>query len=90
MVFLDSGIGFFLVQFGIAFFNVCVHGLQTANVINGFYVKAGFTSLLMSVGQVATIGLVASNPWDSLVPVALGGCLGILSAMYIKREHHKG
>ena len=85
---MDNYFVFFAVQFAIAFFNVCVHGLQTQNVVKGLYVKAGFTSLLMSVGQVTTIGLVASNPWDSLIPVSLGGCLGILSAMYIKREHH--
>lgn len=79
---------FFITQFCIAFFNVLLHGLQTQNVVKGNYVHAGLTSLLMSVGQVATIGLVASNPWDSLVPVSLGGCLGILSAMWIKRKHH--
>lgn len=79
---------FFLTNFFVAFFNVLLHGLQTQNVVRGLYKQAAVTSLLMSVGQVATIGLVASDPYASFVPVALGGCLGILSSMWIKRRHH--
>lgn len=79
---------FFIIQFCVAFFNVFVHGLQTQNVVRGDYKQAAATSLLMSIGQVATIGLVASDPIASFVPVAAGGCLGILSSMYIKRKHH--
>lgn len=80
---------FFITQFLVAYFNVLVRGLQTANVVHGQYKQAALMSLLMSVGQVATIGLVASNPWDSIVPVSLGGMLGVLSSMWLKRKHHR-
>lgn len=85
---LENSITFFVTQFFVAYFNVLVRGLQTANVIHGDYKQAAATSILMSVGNVLTIGLIATNPWDSFIPVSLGSMLGVLSSMWLKRGHH--
>lgn len=78
---------FFITQFIVAFVTIFLRGLQTHNVIRGEYKQAAATSIAMSICNVVTIGLIASNPWDSLVPVAMGSVMGVLSSMYIKRRN---
>lgn len=77
---------FFITQLTISFVTIYLRGVQTHNVVRGNYKGAAITSLGMSVANVSFIGLVASDPYASFIPVALGGCAGVLSAMWYKRR----
>ena len=72
---------FFLIQFSISFITIFLRGVQTFNVIHHNYKGAALTSVGMSLTYVMTIGLVASDPWGSLIPVSLGSVTGVLTAM---------
>lgn len=80
---------FFLLQFGITFVTIFLRGVQTHNVINFNYKGAAITSVAMAVTNVAFIGLVAHDPLSSLIPVAIGAVLGILSSMKFKERSNK-
>lgn len=80
---------FFLTQFGITYVTIFLRGVQTQNVVGGNYLGAFITSFGMAIANVAFIGLVASDPWASLVPASIGASLGIVSAMYYKRRGTK-
>ena len=68
---------FFLTQFGIAFITIYLRASQTHNVIKGSYLGATITGGLMSIANVAFIGLIAHDPWNSIIPATLGGVLGV-------------
>lgn len=75
-------------QFVVSFVTIFLRGLQTQNIINGEYKWAAITSCLMSVCNVAFIGMVVVDPWKSLVPSAIGGTLGVLLSMKLKRKRN--
>lgn len=77
---------FFITQFVIAFVNVYLKGIQTQNIVTGDYKSAFITSLGMGASNVLFIGLIASDPWASYIPVSLGASLGVASSMYYKRN----
>lgn len=72
-------------QLVVSFFTIFLRGIQTQNVVQGEYRMAALTSCLMSVCNVAFIGLVIADPWVSLLPSMVGGTAGVLLAMKLKR-----
>lgn len=77
---------FFVTQFFVSFITIFLRGLQTQNVIHGNYKGAAITSLLMSISNVAFIGLIAVDPYASLIPTSIGSVLGVVLSMYLKRR----
>lgn len=72
-------------QLVVSFFTIFLRGIQTQNVVRGEYKMAAVTSCLMSLCNVAFIGMVVTDPWVSLVPSMIGGTAGVLLAMKLKR-----
>lgn len=72
-------------QFFVSWVTILLRGIQTQNVVNGEIKSALFTSVLMSICNVAFIGLVALDPWASLLPSAAGGALGVYMAIRLKQ-----
>ena len=77
---------FFITQFLIAFVTIFLRGVQTHNVIAFNYKGATITSAAMSVANVAFVGLIAHDPWGSLVPASIGSVLGVLCSMKFKQK----
>ena len=77
---------FFLTQFGITFVTIFLRGVQTHNVMSFNYKGAAITSVAMAATNVAFVGLIAHDPWGSVVPVTIGAVLGILSSMKFKER----
>lgn len=77
---------FFATQFIVSYVTIYLRGVQTQNVVAGNYKGAAITSVGMSISNIAFIGLVASDPYSSILPASLGSMLGVLSAMYYKRK----
>ena len=75
----------FLANFAFIF----LKSYQTQVVIGGHYLAAFCTSVLMSGTQVLTVTLIVSGGWTSVIPLALGGSLGVISAMFIYRKQHR-
>lgn len=73
-------------QLLVSFLTIFLRGVQTQNVVHGEYRMAAVTSCLMSVCNVAFIGLVVADPWVSLLPSMIGGTAGVLLAMKMKRR----
>lgn len=65
---------------------VFLKALQSQNVIHGHYYAATVVSLLVAVAEVALITNIAARGWESLVPVAVGGVVGVLMAMVFHRR----
>lgn len=75
---------FFFTQLFMSFISIFLRGLQTQNIVEGNYKMAVLTSVGMTIAQVAFIGLIAADPWASLIPTAIGGSLGVSYSMYVK------
>lgn len=75
----------FMASFGFIF----LKSYQTQVIIGGHYAWAFFVSMLMSVTQVLTVTLIVTSGWASLPPLALGGSLGVVTAMFIYRKQHR-
>lgn len=75
----------FLANFAFIF----LKSYQTQAVIGGQYIVAFCVSTLMSVTQVLTVTLIVTGGWISFPPLALGGSLGVISAMYLYRKQHR-
>lgn len=73
-------------QLLVSFFTIFLRGIQTQNVVHGEYKMAAITSCLMSLCNVAFIGMVVADPWVSLLPSMVGGTAGVLLAMKLKRK----
>lgn len=76
-----------LTQLVVSFLTVFLRGVQTQNVVQGEYKAAALTSCLMTICNVAFIGLVVADPWVSLPPSMLGSTAGVISAMWLKRRN---
>ena len=73
---------FFITQFTIAFILVGLRAAQTSNVIHFRYLSATVCSIVTGIVSVSSIGLVSSDPWASVIPVTIGGTLGLLFSMH--------
>lgn len=80
---------FFMVQFLITLITIFLRGVQTHNIIHGSYKGAAITSFLMSISNVAFIGLIAYDPVGSFIPASLGGVCGVLLSMVFKSGTQK-
>lgn len=78
-----------LLMFMASFFFIFLKSYQTQVVVGGHYKQAFVISSLLSVVQVLTIILISTEGWVTLPPMALGGSLGVVSAMYLYRRQHK-
>lgn len=78
----------------IMFIKVFLMGFQSKNVVYNHYKTAFVTSLVMGVLEVAIITeVVAAGLW-AMVPISIGGSLGIVCSMWVHsyifpREHVK-
>lgn len=78
-----------LLMFVASFAFIFLKSYQTQVIIGGHFVQAFIVSTLMSVTQVLTVTLIVTGGWTTLPPLALGGSLGVISAMYIYRKQHR-
>ena len=70
----------------LGFISAYIKGYQTQVVVSGTYVTAFIMSWLWSGVSLATILLSVENGWDSLIPLGLGGSMGVVLSMYIYRN----
>ena len=77
-----------LILFASSFALIFLRSYQTQVVVDGHYITAFFVSNLMAVCQVMTFILLVNNGWDALPPLALGGSLGVVTAMKLYRKQH--
>lgn len=75
-----------IIQGIVCFTYVFLKGFQHQNVIGGKYVSAFLVSYGMAVLEVATVSLIISNGWDSVIPVGTGAAFGIVTSMYVYRK----
>lgn len=78
-----------LLMFMANFAFIFLKSYQTQAVIGGQYLVAFGVSTLMSGTQVLTVTLIVSSGWVAFPPLALGGSLGVISAMYLYRKHNR-
>lgn len=81
-------LAFFTTQFIVTLGSIFLRGVQTFNVIREETLAAMLTSLLMSVCTVASIGIISNDPYQSLIPTALGGAIGIACSIKLKKKKH--
>lgn len=77
---------FFVTQFSVTLGSIFLRGVQTFNVVREETIQAMLTSLLMSVCSVASIGIISADPYQSLIPTALGGAIGIGCSIKLKKK----
>ena len=61
-------------------------GLQTQNVVGGYYWWATGTSYLLGVADMAIILLVLDYGWDSWWIMGTGGAAGVTGSMWVHRR----
>ena len=77
----------YLIQFLVALCTVALKGFQYKNVQGNHYKLVGITSFLMAAGDVASVGLIVSNGWWSIIPAGAGAALGMLSSMFLHERY---
>lgn len=75
-----------LAQFVISFFVVFLKAVQTQTVVKGSKKLAFIVSILMTLVNTTNIILIVENTWASVLPIAVGSGLGVISAMYLYRR----
>jgi len=61
--------------------------IQSQNVIHGHYFAAAITSYLIAAGEIAIIGAIVLNGWDSWPWIGTGGAIGAIAAMWLHRQY---
>lgn len=79
-----------LITFGASFAFIFLKSYQTQVIVGGHYRTAFTVSALLSGVQVLTVTLIVTNGWETLVPLALGGSIGVVLAMKLYNTQHKG
>lgn len=77
-----------LIMFASSFALIFLRSYQTQVVVGGHYLTAFCVSVLMSVCNVISLVLIVNNGWDIFLPLALGGALGVVTAMKLYRKQH--
>ena len=75
----------FFIIFAATALRVFLLAWQNQNVIGGQYEMAIFTSLALGATDVAIVIQVVRVGWKAVVPVGLGGSVGVTAAMYLHR-----
>lgn len=78
-----SGINIAISTFVLVF----LRGIQQQNVIHGNYIFAAITPFAIAAAEVATILWISAGGWLSVLPVGIGGSLGIVTSMIIHRRY---
>ena len=66
---------------------VFARALQQLNVQGGHYIAAALTPYLIAAGEVAVIGIVATDPSiGAVIACGTGGAIGATSAMWLHRR----
>ncbi len=78
-----------LLLFGSTFVLVFALGLQTQLTYDGYYKSSFANSLLISVAQLGALQIVHANTVVDYAAYLLGGPIGIVTSMYIFRNHIK-
>lgn len=70
----------------LGFISAFIKGYQTQTVVSGSYHMAFIMSWLWSATTLATVLLSVENGWASLLPLGIGGSVGVVLSMYIYRN----
>ena len=63
-----------------------IKGFQVQVMVGGSYVLAFIFSWFITAINLATILLAVEYGWDSLLPLGIGGSVGVVTSMYIYRN----
>lgn len=72
-----------LMAFGGTVLLVFGRAIQQQNVIHGFYLAAALTPMLIAAGEIAIVGAIVVDGWESWPWISAGGGIGAVSAMFI-------
>ncbi len=78
-----------LTMFAVNFIIVFLRAYQTQVVIGGGYLIAFLISNCMGAAMIVNTMFIIDVGWDGLVPLSLGGSLGVVASMYIYRRNNK-
>ena len=78
-----------LITFAASFAFIFLKSYQTQVIVGGQYKTAFVLSTLLSGVQVLTVTLIVTNGWGTLIPLALGGSIGVVLAMKLYNTQHK-
>ena len=65
------------------FATIFMRGFQHKNVIGGHYRLVFFTSYLIAVGDVLSVGWIVKGGWPLMFPCGTGAAFGMLLSMYV-------
>jgi hypothetical protein len=66
---------------------VFLRAIQQQNVIHRQYVFAAITPFAIATAEVASVLLVVNTGWSSIPYVGIGGCAGVITAMYLHNKY---
>ena len=79
-----------ILAFCVSFIAIGLKGFQQKNVVGHHLRAAVITSYVMTVTDIAFIGLVAAHGWGLVVSSGTGAALGMLAAMVFHGRLVKG
>lgn len=58
---------------------------QSQNVVHGHYLAAALTPYLIAAGEIAVVGAIVIDGWNSWPWIGTGGAIGAVLAMWLHR-----
>lgn len=76
----------FIMQFVISYVGVFFKGLQNQNIVGGKYFAAFGNSYCIATFYIVEVAMVVEKGYLSIIPVATGASLGVVTSMYVYRR----
>lgn len=76
----------YLLAFAATALLVFGRAIQQQNVIHGHYLAAAVTPFVIAAGEIAVIGAIITNGWESWPWIGAGGGCGAVVAMWAHRK----